>query len=145
MVSLKKYIFSGFIFSIIIFFCSCQDKIFTGTVNCDECYSNKPDSVVLILHITLNNQFDTIPIVLYKGDIDKGKLIDTFDCFKDPVDDIWVKADTIYSVKAIYESSDRTVMVVDGTSKRQLKRVTGQCDTECWVIEGNELFLKLAF
>jgi len=144
MVYLKKYFLFSLILSLALFFTSCQDKIFTGTVNCDECYSPEPDSVQLILHITLNNQFSSVPVVLYKGNIDNGILIDTFDCNKDPVNDIWVKANSTYSAKAIYGCVNDTIMVVDGT-KQQLKKVTGQCNSDCWVIEGNDLYLKLAF
>jgi hypothetical protein len=145
MVSIKKCIIPVLCISTALFIFSCQDKIFTGTVNCDECYSEKPDSVQLILHITLNKQFTSVPVVLYHGDIDVGTLIDTFDCFKDPVDDIWVKANSRYSAKAIYGTLKDTIMVVDGTTNQQLKKVSGQCDVDCWVIEGNELQLKLAF
>jgi hypothetical protein len=123
----------------------CKDKVITGNVNCDECYSDKPDSISLIIHITLNDQFDTIPLVLYQGNIDNGILIDTFDCWKDPVDDIWVKADQIYSAKAIYESIEKTIIVVDGTTDTQLREAPDQCDVKCWVIDGNELDLKLAY
>jgi hypothetical protein len=144
MVYLKKYFIFIFIFSLAMFFGSCQDKTFTGTVNCNECYSPKPDSAQLILHITLNNQFSSIPVVIYKGNIDTGLLIDTFDCYTDPVNDIWVEADNKYSAKAIYGTAKDTIMVVDGTEMK-FQKVTGQCNSDCWVINGNELNLKLAF
>jgi hypothetical protein len=145
MVSLKKYLAIGVFFSIVVFFLACDEKIFTSDVNCEECYSDKPDSIDLIIHITLNDQFSEIPVLLYQGDIDNGILIDTFFCFADPAT-IIVEANNKYSARAIYQTDDRTVMVVDGTKgDRQLRKVSSQCDVPCWIIEDDELKLKLAF
>jgi hypothetical protein len=144
MVSVIKKVLSLLILFSAIFLSSCQEKIFTANVNCDECYTDKPDSVNLVLHFTKNSQFDTVPILIFEGNIDTGVLIDTFFCWADPANDIWVKANTYYSAKAIYKFPDKTIMVVDGT-KQEVKRVSGQCDNDCWVIEGVDLKLKLAF
>ena len=123
----------------------CEEKIFTGDVDCSECFSPKPDSVDLIIHWTNNADYQEIPVVLYKGKVDEGQFIDTFYCFKDPAY-IWVKANEEYAAKAIYDSGERTVIVVDGT-KMKLKQVsdTEICGETCWLSENNELFLKLKF
>lgn len=121
---------------------SCNDKIFTWDVDCEECYSEKPDSVDLIIHWTKNSEFDEIPILLYKGTTG-GEFIDTFYLFGNPAY-VWVKAEQEYAIKAIYETNDRTVIVVDGT-KQKLKRVTDYCDYDCWVIVNEELDIKLRY
>ena len=128
---------------VLIFMLSCEEKVITADVDCNECYSEKPDSVDLILHWTKNTEFQEIPILLYKRTVDDGEFIDTFFLFGNPAY-IWVKAEEEYSVKAIYETSDRTVMAVDGT-KQKLKRVTDLCDYECWVIVNEELQIELRY
>lgn len=110
-------------------------------MDCNECYQNKPDSVDLVLSLTLNDQFDTIPVALYQGKIDNGTFLDTFYCFANPAT-IFVKANEEYSAKAFYRTSEKTIIAVDGT-KQKLKHVTGACDKDCWVIEGVKLNLKL--
>jgi len=128
-----------------IFLISCNEKVFTIDVNCDQCYSPKPDSIDLVIHWTKNTDFPEIQALLYKGYIDSGELIDTFYLFGNPAR-IYVKAEENYSVKALYESGDRKVYVIDGT-KQKLKRVgEGICDDyECWVIENDELDVKLRY
>jgi hypothetical protein len=127
----------------VLLFTVCEEKIITWDVDCNECYTIKPDSVDLIINWTKNEDYPEIPVVLFKGKVDKGEWIDTFFCFEDPAY-IWVKANEEYAAKAIYEKSDRTVIVVDGTETK-LKRVSEACDESCWVITDEILELKLKF
>lgn len=133
---------------IIVCFTSCKEKVFTGDVNCDECYLDKPDSVFLTIHYTLNDEFFEVPVVVFKGKIDGGELIDTFYCYVDSLGTnlnlIYVEAEEEYSAKAIYKTEKRTVYVVDGI-KQKLKSVSETCEETCWVSEDDELFLDLAY
>ena len=126
---------------VLLLFFACREKIFTDNVDCDYCYTNKPDSVELELSLTINDEFDTIPVVLYQGKIDEGTFIDTFYCFANPAY-IFVKANQNYSAKAIYSTGEKTIIAVDGT-KQKLKHVSGVCDDDCWVITGETLSLEL--
>lgn len=126
----------------IVLILSCDEIVFPINIDCEECYTEKPDSVDLSIYWTQNSEFDTIPIILYKGKIEE-ELIDTFDLFRNPAY-IWVKAEEEYSIKAIYETSDRTVIVVDGT-KQKIKRVSDYCDYDCWVIVNEELKVELRY
>jgi hypothetical protein len=128
---------------LLVFILSCEEKLFTGSVNCEECYTEKPDSVDLVLHWSKNSKFPEIPILLYQGTIDAGEFIDTFYLFGNPAQ-IWVKAEKEYSVKAIYETDNRTVFVVDGI-KQKLKHVTDYCDENCWVTEDVDLYIELKY
>ncbi|MBA7630182.1 hypothetical protein ES703_37696 [subsurface metagenome] len=127
----------------LILFPVCSEKIFPWDVDCDECYTIKPDSVDLVINWTKNNEYPEIPVLLYKGKVDVGEFIDTFFCFGVPAY-IWVKANEEYSVRAIYASDDRTVMVVDGTNQK-LKRVSDYCDEPCWVVTQENLYLELKY
>ncbi len=128
---------------ILFLFTYCEEKAFTWDVDCDECYTIKPDSVDLIINWTKNADYQEIPLLLYKGKVDEGEFIDTFYCFEDPYY-IWVKANEEYAAKAIYESEERTVVVVDGT-RQKLKHVSDVCDESCWVITEADLYLELKF
>ncbi len=138
----KVIVFISLLLTLFLF-TVCEEKVFTGDVDCYDCFTIKPDSVDLIIRWTKNEDYPEIPVVLFGGKVDQGVLIDTFYCFEDPAY-IWVKADAEYSAKAIYESVDRTVVVVDGT-KQKLKTVSEACDEPCWVATDAELFLKLKF
>ena len=49
---------------------SCDEKIFTGNVNCDECYSEKPDEADLVIDLTINYKYPVVLITIYYGDIE---------------------------------------------------------------------------
>ena len=140
---MRKITFYTTLLLILFLFTSCEEKVFTWDVDCNECYTIKPDSVDLIIHWTKNEKYREIPVILYKGNVDNGGFIDTFMCNEDPYY-IWVKANEEYAVKAIYKFEDRTVMVVDGT-RQKLKHVSDICDEPCWVITEADLYLELKF
>jgi hypothetical protein len=146
MVFIKKNYFLGLVPLLAIILCSCQEKVFTADVNCDECYTDKPDSVDLVIDLTFNEQNPEVEVFFYKGNIDNGTFLGSAYFDKEHPGYFWVKSDEYYSAKAIYLSSDAkdTIIAVDGT-KQKIKKVTGQCDADCWVIEGEKLNLKLAF
>jgi hypothetical protein len=128
---------------------ACKDKIFTGNVNCDECYTDGYDSIDIVLNVSINDQFLEVPVLLYKGkSIENGEFIDTFYCFIDEekvvYNTVFVKSDESYSAKAIYKNNDRTVFVVDGINQK-MKRVSDVCEQECWVSVNDELSLELVY
>jgi len=144
------YIIRNLLMLISIYLCttSCKEKVFTGNVNCDECFIDKSDSVNLTFHVTLNDTYFEVPFCLYMGKIEDGEFIDTFYVFVDEENilhnQVYVKAGIEYSAKAIYKTAERTVYVVDGT-KQKYKRVSDNCEDVCWVSEDDDLFLELAY
>ena len=142
---IRKVLFVVFIITVLI---SCKEKIFTGGVNCDDCYIDKPDYFYFTLNVTLNDSFPEVPVLIYKGkSIENGEFIDTFICFIDGgerFDQAELKAEEYYSAKAIYKNNKRTVYVVDGINHK-LKRVSDQCEEECWVSENDVFKLQLVY
>jgi hypothetical protein len=116
----------------IILSVSCDEKIFTGDVDCNECYAEKPEGVYLEIEVTLRAEFPEVPIVVYLGDIEEDQVewIDTV--YESPYY-LYVEADRKYSVKAEYAREDATLYAVDGT-KPKILRVTEACEFECYVI-----------
>lgn len=120
---------------------SCGEKIFTGDVNCDECYTTKPDEVDLIIEVTLSGGYPEVPIVVYRGEIEENQVeyIDTV--YENPYY-LYVKTDRKYSVLAKYVKEDKTLYAVDATKPKVLK-VTDACDEECYVIEDVNLDVRI--
>ena len=71
--------------------------MFTGDVNCSDCYNPKPDSAYMTIRFTINEDFKVIPFVLYRGDFEANQ-IDWIDTSYTPTFDIWVRTDQRYSV-----------------------------------------------
>jgi hypothetical protein len=126
-------------FGIILYGCSDVLK----SVNCDNCYSDKPVSVTLELILTIDSTYSDVPVELYKGSVNSGTLIGTYYFTYSP-GKIDVEPDATYSAKATYKSKDRTVYVIDGV-KQSLKEVDGQCTNTCWTIENTKLDLQLVY
>jgi len=57
---------------------ACDEKIMTGSVDCSECYQEKPDSFRLNVYLTFNDSIDEIPLVLFNGNYE-DKDIDYID------------------------------------------------------------------
>ncbi len=121
----------------------CQEKIFTGNVNCDECDPDKPDSAVLNIDITVNDRYPLVPLILYREEYEKDKVD-----YEDTTDIgdywIWVAVDQEYSVRVEYASGSDTIYVVDAT-KLKAKRVSEECGDECWVVVGDRIDARLKF
>jgi len=129
------------IISICLVFSSCKEKLFTGDVNCSECYSPKPDSAYMTIKFTINEDYKEVPFILYRGDFEDNQ-IDWIDTSLTATKDIWVRTDQKYSVKAKYKKGDKTLYAVDG-GKVKVQLVTNACDQECYVIKGEALNLEI--
>lgn len=133
-----------YIFLILILVLSgCQEKIFTGNVNCDECYTDKPDSAALYIDVTINDKYKAVPLVIYNGEVENDQVewIDTTH-----ISDywVWVAVDRYYSVKVEYASDKDTIYVIDAT-KIKKKRVSDACDDACWVIVDKKIDATIKF
>lgn len=130
---------------IILSFClvliSCKEKVFTGDVNCSDCYTPKPDSAYMKMKFTINGDFKEIPFVLYRGDFEDNQ-IDWIDTSYTATKEIWVRTDQKYSVKAKYRKGDKTLYAIDKGDVKVLL-VTDACDEECYVIKDETVNLEI--
>jgi hypothetical protein len=120
---------------------SCNEKIYTGDVDCEECYTEEPENADLIIELTISNRYPRVPIVIYKGNVEDNQVIyvDTVDY--SPVY-AYVPVDRKYSVKAEYKKDDKTLFAVDGT-KLSVKVVSNACEESCYVIDNEKLDARL--
>lgn len=124
--------------SLILVLLSCDEKIFTADVDCDECYTDEPDHADLIIDLTLNHKYRTVPVTVYEGNIEDNRIVlaDTVDY--SPVY-VWVRVNHKYSVKAAYKDGDNVLYVVDGTNLK-IKSVSDACDDgKCYIIENDHI------
>jgi hypothetical protein len=127
--------------SLCLVFISCKEKLFTGDVNCSDCYTPKPDSAYMTIRFTINQDYKEVPFVVYRGDFEDNQ-IDWIDTSHTATKDVWVKADQKYSVKAKYHKGDKTLYAIDGGLIKVLL-VTGACDQDCYVLKGETLNLEI--
>jgi hypothetical protein len=128
--------------SLLILLCgSCKEKIYTGDVNCEECYYDKPENADLIIDLTINSQYPQVPIVVYRGNIEDNKVIYVDTAYYTPFY-VNVSVDRDYSVKAEYKKGDKTLYAIDGT-KLKVMMVSDACDASCYVIEDESLDARI--
>ena len=122
---------------------SCGEKIFTSDVDCSECYWPEPDTGYFTVSITINDEFNKVPIVVYKGDVEDNKvfLVDTATTNPYYVD--FVPVNTHYSIKAEYKRSGSTLYAIDG-AKIKTTLVSETCDGgDCYIIENDNLNVEI--
>lgn len=116
---------------------SCEEKIYTGDVDCDECYTEKPQYADLVIDLTINNRFGNVVVSVYEGELEDNQLVLT-----DTVDYTpfyaYVKGDKKYAVRAEYKKDAKKLYVIDGT-RLKILLVRGECDEDCYVIEGESV------
>ena len=120
---------------------SCKEKLFTGDVNCSDCYTPKPDSAYMTIKFTINEDYKEVPFVLYRGDFEDNQ-VDWIDTSHTATKDVWVRTDQQYSVKAKYRKGDKILYAIDG-GKVKVLLVTDACDQECYVIKDETLNLEI--
>lgn len=116
---------------------SCDEKIFTADVDCDECYSYELEEADLVITLTLNYKYRSVPFTVYKGNIEDNNIVlqDTVDYSPVYVN---VPVNKRYSVKAEYNYQGKVLYVVDGTNLKT-KSVADACSEKCYVIENEDL------
>ena len=120
---------------------SCDEKIFTGDVNCDECYSEKPDEADLVIDLTINYKYPAVLITVFYGDIESGNVVTSEYADYTPYY-VYVPVNRTYSVRAEYKTGSETVYAIDGTNLRVLS-VTDACTEKCFVIENEKMDARL--
>jgi hypothetical protein len=120
---------------------SCNEKIFTGDVDCNDCYYDKPDEAELIIDLTINYKYSNPLVTVYKGDVENNDVVSVERTESTPYY-LSVPVDNKYSVSVEYHSGNKTVIAVDGTNLKVL-RVSDACDDVCYIIENDRIDLTL--
>lgn len=111
------------------------------TVDCSECYTIEPDSADIIIYLTINDIYPSIPITVYKDQVEDKRIEHIDTAMMSPYKH-YVPVNQYYSVKAEYKSGDRIIYAVDG-DKIKTRFVSESCEYDCWVISGGIINVKL--
>jgi len=122
------------IFSVLLisftFSCSKKSKSSTGECSANViCYTQEPGELYVKLELTQPKNNVPTEVTFYKGNIDKGEILEVFPTLSTEVVYL-VPVGIIYSATAKYVVDGDTVIVVDGD-----KLTTSYCtdgDTECY-------------
>jgi len=140
----KKFL----IVSIIIFFAisfSCQKGSPTIEVNCSECLNFEPDSAELEVNLTISDEYDSVAYLrFFKGNVESGQISWEGNVYT-PLFYHLVPVDEYYSVEATYKNkAGKTIIAIDG-DKMVSRYIADACDTECWIIKGGLLNVRLKY
>ena len=111
------------------------------SVDCSECYTIYPDSSDITVYLTINNNYPSVPVTIYKDQVDDNR-IEYIDTATSSPYYLFVPVDQYYSVKAEYTADGKTIFAVDG-DKLSVKHVSESCDVECWVVTGGVMDVRL--
>jgi hypothetical protein len=137
---MDRLILAGFL---ILLVCSCSEKIFTAGVDCEECYQIKPDSAWLVVKLTVNDTYESIPLVVYRNEVEIRDM-EYIDTAYESTYYLFVAVNREYSVEAEYIKGNSKIIAIDGT-RIKTRHVSSECDEECWIIEGDELNMELKY
>jgi hypothetical protein len=137
---MNPYIKAFFVLLLITMAGSCNEYIGL-TVDCDDCWSYRPDSADLIINLTINGSHPEVPIVVYRGNIEGGE-VDWMDTARENPYYLYSALEQYYSVTAEYKVDGKTIIAVDG-DEMKAKDATSSCEFECWIIVDGEFKVDL--
>ena len=110
-------------------------------VDCSDCYQIEPEWGDLFVKLTINDENDFVPLVIYRGNIENDDIeyIDTA-YYKEYY--LQVPLNKYYSVMAEYISGQDTICAVDG-DKIRTKKNYDDCDEECYIVKGGIIDVRL--
>ncbi|MEN8155343.1 MAG: hypothetical protein ABFS10_00210 [Bacteroidota bacterium] len=121
-------------------FTGCEPEDWIGNVNCNDCFGYKPDSADLIIHLTINAENDSVPLIIYEGDT--GGDVDWRDTAVDETFYLKSRMHTTYTVRAQYRSGSKTIIAFD-SDRMTLKDYSESCGSTCYIVKGGIFDLTL--
>ncbi len=145
---MKNFIkISFFIIAILLltFLIRCNKNTINGT-NCIECLPTEPDSALINIKVTLNNENPVVPLIVYQGRYNPNRMppvfiMDTANIQTTSNVSIYVPTNHFYSVRAEYKSGDKIIYAVDGGDMDSQQQ--GACDNICWQVIGGNYDVQL--
>jgi len=140
---MKKNLILASVLSLFIIAFSCNNGGSTLEVNCAQCFINEPDSFELEVNLTIESAGDSVFLEFFEGNVEseklswKGKVGTQVFYHRVPVDEY-------YSVKATYVENNKTIYAIDG-DRMTTRYIADACDTDCWIIKGGILNVKLKY
>ncbi len=123
-------------------FTGCEPEDMNWETDCNECFGFIPDSANLIVYLTINEIYDSVPLTFYRGDFEGGE-IDWQDTAT--TDEFYLNSelDRTYTVRATYRSGDETIYAFD-SDEMYIYDGGEECGSPCYIVKGGILDLRLA-
>jgi hypothetical protein len=124
-------------FPILLFF-SCKKK----DIGCDTnvpCGS-RTDSSWVKVKITLNSENDSVPLYLYKDNVNTGELLQEIISFSKE-ETFFLPVNNSYSAKAEYKKGGKKIVAYDGGTLKMKEFIN--CDSSCFELKNLTLDLEL--
>ena len=128
-----------------VFLSSCEEKIFTINVDCDECFTEEPDSADIVLEFSDKLMNDSgVPFVFYEGNIEDNNVL-FIDTALERFFYVYAPVKKYYSVKAYYTGKDSLPFTVINGTKMKVKYVSEECYDPCWIVKKYEIDLRVHY
>ncbi len=115
----------------------------SGSVDCNDCYTTRPEWGPLNVKMTINEENQFVPLVVYRGNFNDNNIeyVDT-----SYWEDYWVDVpvDKEYSIVAKYKKDGGTINVVD-ESKLTVKYTSSDCADPCYYFSGGYMDVRLRY
>lgn len=138
---MRRKIINAILISSSFFFSTCSENF--DEIDCSECIPDKPLEAALYIDVTLNEVYQEIPVIVFRGKIEQGDTL-VVDTIYEPRGYIDVPLNEYYSVMAKYKSGKSVTYAIDGDEFNRYK-IEGQCDGTCWIIRGGLYNVKLKY
>ncbi len=120
----------------------CEPEDVNWQTDCGECFGSVPDSAKLIVYVTIDARYDSVPLTFYKGDFEEG-AIDWQDTATTEEFFLDSEMDRTYTVRATYRSGNETIYAFD-SDKMYIYDAAEECGSPCYIVKGGILDLRLA-
>ena len=140
----KLHIAIASIFSLIFIpLNSCEDMIERLSVDCSNCYTQKPDYFDVELRITIEDGNNKIPVTVYYGSYEDGNVAASDTAISESLK-FNLPVDEDYSFKATYKKDGVNYYVINGT-KLRARADYESCDETCYYITGDYVDMRKKF
>ncbi len=122
-------------------FMGCEPEDWVFSIDCNDCYKVAPDSAKLIIYLTINETYDSVPLTFYRGPYENGE-IDWQDTATSDEFFLYSEMDREYTVKATYSSGKDSIIAFDG-DKMFIYSASEECGSPCYIVKGGIFDLRL--
>lgn len=126
---------------------SCTGNSYRDVEDCQnydyaDCNTSEPGKVALNITLTINQENQSVPLLIYEGNLEDDVLVRT-DTVNTPDFVVMMPPDHYYTVVAGYLSHGTTVKAVDGD---RVKKIRSQvCDSVCWDVQEGNVDVRLKY
>lgn len=121
-------------------FLGCQKEDWTLDVDCGECFDFYPDSVDLLVYVSIRPEQDSVPLTFYRGD-SEGE-IDWQDTATTQTFRLFSKVGSTYTVKAEYRSGSTSIIAFD-SDEMTISNQGNECGVPCYIVKGGTFDVRL--